>query len=205
MRGRWGTGLLGAFGHGAVESSSDAAPSTAGDSPGATDAPEPLVNLSVSTYPQLFLDNPTRSVPRGVVAPGPSFFLPIEVNGRLGPIRFDGEVGYNFGNRNVPQSWGRGLLIGHEFSDSTEVYLELYDQQDANRIHTVQGVGEFETGETKQRQTTLGIGGRQALNKAKTRNLLLMAGRSFQTVTVDNSQPSWIAYVGVQVLLGPKE
>jgi len=69
----------------------------------------------------------------------------------------------------------------------------------------VQGVGTFETGGPKQRETTLGIGGRQALNKAKTRNLLLMFGRSFQTVTVNSSQPSWIAYVGVQVLLGPKE
>jgi hypothetical protein len=205
MHGRWGTGLLSAFGQGHVEPSSDAAPSTAGDSAGAADAPEALVNLSISTYPQLFLDNPTRSVPRGVVAPGPSFFLPIEVNARLGPIRFDGEVGYNFGNRNVPQSWGRGLLVGHEFSDSTEAYLEIYDEQDANRIHTVQGVGDFQTGEAKDRETTLGIGGRQALNKAKTSNLLLMFGRSFQTVTADNSQPSWIAYVGVQVLLGPSE
>jgi hypothetical protein len=205
MHDRWGTGLLGAFGHRAVEPSSDAAPSTAGDSPGAADAPEALVNLSISTYPQLFLDNPTRSVPRGIVAPGPSFYLPIEVNARVGPLRLDGEVGYNFGNRNLPQIWGRGLLVGHEFSDSTEAYLELYDEQDANRIHTVQGVGNFETGGPKQRETTLGIGGRQALNKAKTRNLLLMFGRSFQTVTVNSSQPSWIAYVGVQVLLGPKE
>ena len=32
-----------------------------------------------------------------------------------------------------------------------------------------------------------------------------MAGRSFQTITNTNSQPSWIAYVGVQVLLGPAE
>jgi len=32
-----------------------------------------------------------------------------------------------------------------------------------------------------------------------------MAGRSFQTITASNSQPSWIAYVGVQLLLGPAE
>ena len=42
------------------------------------------------------------------------------------------------------------------------------------------------------------------MNKANTLNLLLMGGRSFQTVSVNNSQPSWIAYVGFQVLLGPK-
>jgi hypothetical protein len=203
MKNRFGTGLLGAFGHHTVGQVQPAEAS--GDSPGADDAGEPVVNLSISTYPQLFLDNPTRSVPRGLVAPGPSFFLPLEVNARVGPIRFDGEVGYNFGNHAVPQSWGRGLLIGHEFSDRTEAYLELYDQQDANRIPPGQGVGQFATGIPKQRETTLGLGGRQALNKNKTLNLLLMGGRSFQSASGSNNQPSWIAYVGLQVLLGPKQ
>ena len=200
LKDRFGTGLLSVFRH--IPEKEPA--SASGDSPGAADSPEQLVNLSVSTYPQLFLDNPTRSVPRGLVAPGPSFFLPIEINARVGPIRLDGEVGYNFGNHAVPQSWGRGLLLGHEFSDSTEAYVEIYDQQDANRIPAGQGAGQFATGLPKQRETTLGLGGRQALNKDKTMNLLLMGGRSFQTISVENTQPSWIAYVGLQVLLGPK-
>jgi hypothetical protein len=200
---RFGTGLLGVFGHSHGGETQPAEAS--GDSPGAEDSPEQLVNLSISTYPQLFLDNPTRAVPRGLVASGPNFYLPIEVNGRIGPVRFDGEVGYSFGNRAVPQSWGRGLLLGHEFGDRTEAYVEFYDAQDANRIRAGQGTGQFATGESKQRQITLGLGGRQALNKAKTLNLLLMAGRSIQKVTADNSQPSWITYVGLQVLLGPKE
>jgi hypothetical protein len=197
---RFGTGLLGLFRHAAPVEPAAAS----GDSPGAAEAPEQVLNLSVGTYPQLFLDNPTRSVPRGVVAPGPSFYLPLEVNGRIGPLRFDGEVGYNFGNHAVPQSWGRGLVLGHEFSERTEAYLEIYDQQDANRVGSGQGVGQFATGVPKQRQTTLGIGGRQAMNKSNTLNLLLMGGRSIQTVSVNNSQPSWIAYVGFQLLLGPK-
>ena len=196
---RFGTGLLTAFKHQTPEP-----PAASGDSPGAADSPEQLVNLSISTYPQLFLDNPTRAVPRGLVAPGPNLFLPLEINARIGPIRLDGEVGYNFGKHALPQSWNRGLLIGHEFSDSTEVYLELYDQQDATRIPPGQGIGQFATGYPKQRETTLGLGGRQALNQNKTLNLLLMGGRSFQTISADNSQPSWIAYVGLQVLLGPK-
>jgi len=199
---RFGTGLLSVFGAGSHTATEPAAAS--GDAPGAVDAPEQVVNLSIGTYPQLFLDNPTRAVPRGLVSSGPQFYLPIEVNWRLGPLRFDGEVGYNFGNHAVPQSWGRGLLMGHEFSDSTEAYLEFYDQQDANRVHAGQGTGQFATGAPKQRQVTLGIGGRQAMNKAKTLNLLLMAGRAIQAVSVNNSQPSWIAYVGFQVLLGPK-
>jgi hypothetical protein len=201
FRGRFGTGLLSVFGHTAPEEPAAAS----GDSPGAVDSPEQKVSFSVGTYPQLFLDNPTRAVPRGLVAPGPNFYLPIEVNGRIGPIRYDAELGYNFGNHALPQSWGRGLIVGHEFSDSTEAYVEFYDAQDANRIRAGQGVGQFATGETKQRQITLGAGGRQALNKAKTLNLLLMGGRSLQKITADNSQPSWIAYVGFQVLLGPKE
>jgi hypothetical protein len=93
--------------------------------------------------------------------------------------------------------------VGHEFSDRTETYLEIYDVQDANRIAPGQGVGVFATGYPKQRESTIGLGGRQALNHAKTLNLLLMGGRSFQTITVLNGQPSWIAYVGFQVLLGP--
>jgi hypothetical protein len=159
---------------------------------------EPEVNFSVSTYPQLSLNNPTRSVPRGVVEGGPDFLLPLEVNGRIGPMRLDGEVGYHFGNAKLEQTWIRGLLVGHEFGKRTEAYVELYDEQDASRV-----TGPGRT--PKQRETTLGLGGRRSLNTAKTLNLLLMGGRSVQSVAIGNSQPSWIAYVGLQVLLGPKE
>ena len=31
-----------------------------------------------------------------------------------------------------------------------------------------------------------------------------MAGRAIQAVTRQNSEPDWIAYLGVQLLLGPK-
>jgi hypothetical protein len=197
---RFGTGLMAVL-HPAPQ----ATPASAsGDSPGAADAPEQIVNISFGTYPQLYLNNPSSAVRRGLVASGPNFFLPVEVNGRLGPMRFDGEIGYNFGNHSLPQSWGRGLILGHKFSDRTEAYAELYDQQDANRIGPGQGVGQFATGVPKQRETTLGLGGRQALNKAKTLNLLLMGGRSFQAISAANNQPSWIAYIGLQVLLGPQ-
>ena len=201
VKDRFGTGLLAVFGHHAEVEPAAAS----GDAPGAVDSPEQKVSLSISTYPQLFLDNPTRAVPRGLVAPGPHFYLPIEINGRIGPLRYDAEVGYDFGNRELPQSWGRGLILGHEFSDATEAYVEIYDAQDANRVAAGQGVGAFATGETKQREVTLGVGGRQAMNRAKTLNLLLMGGRAIQKVTADNSEPSWIAYVGFQVLLGPKD
>lgn len=199
-KGTFGTGLLALFKH--KDETAPAADS--GDSPEG-DAEEAKTNLSFGTYPQLFLDNPTSAVSRGLVAPGPNFYLPVEISGRLGWLRFNFDAGYNFGNRILPQSWNRGGILGHEFSDSTEAYLEIYDLQDANRTAPGRGVGNFASGDRKQRETTIGLGGRQSINKAKTLNLLLMGGRSWQKVTADNSQPSWIAYVGLQVLLGPKE
>jgi hypothetical protein len=180
-----------------AKSAANAAPSS--------DSAERVVDFSVGTYPQLFLNNPTSAVSRGVVASGPNFLLPLEANARIGPIRLDGEVGYTFGNHALPQSWIRGLLVGHEFTDRTEAYLEIYDEQDANRLPPGFGVGQFATGGPKQREATLGLGGRQALNKRKNLVLLLMGGRSFQTISVSNTQPSWIAYAGLQVLLGPRE
>ncbi len=155
------------------------------------DAPEP--NFSVSTYPQLSLNNPTRAVPRQVVAAGPQFLLPLEVNARLGPIRVDGEVGYWFTNRHVPQAWIRGMILGHEFTPATELYLEVYDQQDANRID----------GQAKEREATLGAGGRHALNRRKSLLALFMAGRSFQGVSSTSVQPTWLAYFGIQMLFSP--
>ena len=151
-------------------------------------------NFSISTYPQLSLNNPTSSVERGVVTTGPQFLLPIEANARIGPIRIDGEVGYWFTNRKVPQSWIRGMIVGYEFTRRTEAYAEIYDQQDATRVD----------GEAKGRQATLGIGGRHALNRKHTILLLLMGGRSFQKIAPGNAEPSWIAYVGMQFLLSPE-
>lgn len=152
-------------------------------------------NFSLSTYPQLSLNNPTSSVERDVVPTGPQFLLPLEANARIGPIRIDGEVGYWFTNRNVPQSWIRGMIIGDEFTSRTEAYVEIYDQQDATRVD----------GAPKGRQATVGLGGRHAMDRRHSVLLLLMGGRSFQKVALGNVQPSWIAYVGVQFLLGPRE
>jgi hypothetical protein len=162
---------------------------------GAEEDDEREVNFSLSTYPQLSLDNPTSAVRRGVVQyRGPQFLLPLEANARIGWLRLDGEAGYWFGNRDAPDQWIRGIIAGHEFTEKTELYGEIYDAQDANRIDN----------QPKQREATLGLGGRHALNESNALNLLFMAGRSFQTVTRANSQPSWIAYIGVQLLLGQK-
>lgn len=164
-------------------------------------SPDPTIRFGVSTYPQLTLSNPTRSVARGVVSAGPDLLLPLEVNGRIGTIRVDGEIGYHFGNRTLAQSWIRGLVVGHEFTERLEVYAELYDQQDANRINTTDGAGQAYK-PSKQRQATIDLGGRYGLNRDKSLILLLMGGGSFQKPSSTNSQPSWIAYAGIQFQFG---
>lgn len=166
---------------------------------------DPTINFGMSLYPQLTLSNPTRSVERDVVSAGPDLLLPLEVNGRLGAFRIDGEIGYHFGNANQPESWIRGLIIGREFTERFEAYAEVYDQQDANRVYSVTDDGVSRIRLPKQRQATVGVGGRFGLNREKNVILLMMGGRSFQTPSSTNSQPSWIAYLGIQFQVGRRD
>jgi hypothetical protein len=150
---------------------------------------------SLGTYPQAWFNNPTSSVRRGIVAPGPQYYLPIEATAQFGPLALNGEVGRWIGNKHQPSQWGRGLIAGHEFNDRTEIYAEIYDLQDANRVDN----------KPKQRELTLDAGGRQTLDRNGHVRLLFMGGRAIQRVTRTNGEPSWIAYLGIQLLLGPKE
>jgi hypothetical protein len=153
------------------------------------------MDFSLGTYPQASINNPTSAVRRGIVENGPQYYLPVEFTARLGPVGFDGEVGRWFGNKLVPSRWGRGLIAGHEFSERLELYGEIYDLQDANRIGIT----------PKQRALTLDLGGRKTLDRGGHLRLLFMGGRGIQAVTRQNSEPNWIAYVGVQILLGPRQ
>jgi hypothetical protein len=153
------------------------------------------MTFALGTYPQVSVNNPTSSVRRGVVDPGPQYYLPLEFMAKLGPLGVNGEVGRWIGNRHVPDRWARGLIVGHQFSERLELYGEIYDQQDANRMGT----------EPKKRELTLDFGGRQALSRSGHLRLLFMGGRSLQAVSRQNSEPNWIAYLGLQIQLGPKE
>ena len=151
--------------------------------------------FSLGTYPQASINNPTSAVRRGIVENGPQYYLPLEFTAKWGPLNFNGEVGRWFGNHLVPSRWGRGLIAGHEFTDRFELYTELYDLQDINQIGTA----------PKQRSLTLDLGGRQTLDRNGHIRLLFMGGHAIQAVTRRNSEPNWIAYLGVQFLLGPKD
>ncbi len=156
---------------------------------------EANMNFSLGTYPQVYINNPTSAVRRGLVETGPEYYLPLEATYKLGPINLNGEVGHWFGNRHVPSRWGRGLIAGREFSERFELYSEIYDLQDANRVDSA----------PKLRSLTADAGGRLSLDHSNHLRLLFMGGRAIQTVSRQNSEPGWIAYLGVQILLGPKE
>ena len=147
------------------------------------------VHFSLSTYPQLLLNNPTRSVARGIVEPAPQLLLPVEAAFKIRWIRVSAETGYWFTSKNVPNSWIRGIVAGHEFRKDTELYLELYDQQE---VRAASG--------TDLRQTTLGVGGRLPIVRGQWLRLIGMAGHGLVSPTLTNGQPTWIAYVGLQSL-----
>jgi hypothetical protein len=153
------------------------------------------MNFSLGTYPQVLINNPTSAVQHGIVEPGPQYYLPAELTAKLGPVDINGEVGRWIGNHNAPDRWGRGLIAGHEFNERLELYGEIYDLQDISRMNK----------EPKQRALTLDIGGRQTIDHAGHLRLLFLGGRSIQSVTRQNSEPNWIAYIGVQFLFGPKK
>ena len=151
------------------------------------DAPK----FAVSTYPQLVLNNPTRSKSRGIVEPGPQLLFPIEAEAKIGPIRICLETGRWF-RHDTPDMWVHGLMLGRQFSRKTEVYLELYNQRAA--IHP--------DDRDIDNELTLGVGTRRPVNRAGSVRFLGMAGRSLRLATEANGQPSWIAYVGLQFRVG---
>jgi hypothetical protein len=153
------------------------------------------MTFSLGFYPQASINNPTSSVRRGIVEAAPQYYLPMEMTTKVGPISFDGEVGRWIGNANEPDQWGRGLIAGREFNEAFELYGEIYDLQAIDRVGS----------QPKQRSFTLDVGGRRSFDRANHIRLLFMGGRALQKVTAANGEPSWIAYLGVQFLLGPKE
>ena len=80
-------------------------------------------------------------------------------------------------------------MLGRKFSRKTERYAELYSQHSARRPAN---------GNTEN-ELTLAIGTRRPITRSGGLRLLAMAGRSAHRATLANGEPSWIAYIGLQV------
>jgi len=140
--------------------------------------------LSVSVFPQAFLNNPDDAVRRGITAASQSFELPVEFSKKFGPVDVDYELGYQFVHKG-PDGWLTGLVVGHEFTEKLEMDMEFYAQ------------GTFHPSES---QPTIDFGARYKIHRPVI--LLLMAGRGLEPTT--GIQPYFIGYFGVQLLLPPK-
>jgi Putative MetA-pathway of phenol degradation len=137
--------------------------------------------LSISTFPQLFLNNPNASVRRGITPPSHGFLLPLEISKKFGPVEVDYELGYQF-VRKGPDAWLTGLVVGHSFTSKLEMDVELYAPGSVHPFAT---------------QSTVGVGGRYRVHSPVV--LLFMAGRSLEDS--GPSYPNFVGYFGLQFLL----
>jgi len=140
--------------------------------------------LSVSVFPQFFLNNPNDAVHRGITPPSDTFLLPFEFSKKLGPVDVDFELGYQFVHKG-PDGWITGLVIGHDFTPKLEGDMELYAQ------------GTFHPTEN---QPTIDFGARYKIRPSLI--LLLMAGRSLEPTR--SNQSYFLGYFGMQFLLSSK-
>jgi hypothetical protein len=140
--------------------------------------------LSVSVFPQLFLNNPNDAVRRGITPESEAFLLPFEFSKKFGPVDVDYEIGYQFVHKG-PDGWLTGLVVGHEFTEKLEADVEFYNQ------------GTFHP---SFNQPTFDVGARYKIRPSLI--LLLMAGRSFEAAS--SNQSYFQGYFGMQFLLSSK-
>lgn len=139
--------------------------------------------LDMSVYPQLQVENSTGSVARGIADPGPNLFLPLEVGRDFGKSKLVGEIGYQY-FRAQENEWVVGLLGALEVSDALELLAEVRSFGEKLLNHS---------------DVVVNLGLRRALN-SKVR-LLASAGTG---LTNGPDTPTFIAYLGIQLVLGGK-
>jgi hypothetical protein len=140
--------------------------------------------LSISVFPQFFLNNPNDAVRRGITSTSDAFELPFEFSKKFGPVDVNYEIGYQFVHKG-PDGWLTGLVVGHDFTPKLEMDAEFYSQ---NTFHPPGS------------QPTMGLGGRYKIHSPVI--LLFMAGRSLEPARP--SQSYFVGYFGIQLLLPPR-
>lgn len=137
--------------------------------------------LSISIFPQGYLNNPNHAVARGITPPYSSFEMPIEFSKKVGPVHADFEMGYELVHKGA-NGFITGLVVGRDITKKLELDAEFYSQ------------GPFRA---SQVQPTFDFGGRYKLHYPIV--LLFMAGRSFEPTRPN--QTYFLGYFGIQLLL----
>jgi opacity protein-like surface antigen len=141
-------------------------------------------HLQISVFPQLEFNNPDRSLQRGLVAYGTRFYLPVEIEKKVGPFEVNPEVGYYFSNR-AGSEWEAGVVVGNEVSKRLELDGELYSTANTNGLN---------------HWNSYDAGARYKLSEHFI--VLIMAGSSFNRPS--SSQPQFFGYGGMQFLFSMK-
>ncbi len=141
-------------------------------------------HLSVSMFPQFFLNNPNDAVRRGITPASQTFELPFEFSDKVGPLDVDFELGYDVVHKG-PNGWIGGLVVGRDITHKLELDAELYNE------------GTFHP---SQNQPSIDFGGRYKIHSPII--FLFMAGRSLRPSS--SNQTYFLGYFGVQFLLPPK-
>jgi hypothetical protein len=136
--------------------------------------------FNVSTYPQMSFNVPG---PQRLVDSGMQLLLPVEISKSFGKFSADLEAGCTF-----KQNAGNELLFGLAFGYEATKRLELLGE-----LHSVPTVS-FSANES-----VFQLGGRHKLSEHYV--LLFAAGRGIPGSTAN--EPGFIAYAGLQILLGP--
>ncbi len=137
--------------------------------------------LSISIFPQGYINNPNHAVARGITPPYSSFEMPIEFSKKVGPVDVNLELGYEFVHKG-PNAFITGLVVGKDITKKLELDAEFYSQ------------GPFHAPDV---QPTFDFGGRYKLHNPII--LLFMAGRSFEPTRPN--QTYFLGYFGIQILL----
>ena len=137
--------------------------------------------LSISVFPQFFVNNPNDSVRRGLTPAAQSFLMPMEFSRPFGPVDVNLELGYQFFHK-APNGWLTGLVVGHKFGKRFEADAEFFS------------TGTFHP---RDSEPSFDVGARYKLHNPVI--LLLMAGRSLEHE--GSTQQYFVGYFGVQILL----
>jgi hypothetical protein len=135
--------------------------------------------VTMSTYPQVGFNNPTRSARRGLVERGAELFLPIEIAREFGEFGVNVELGCDI-HQSTPDLWDAGLAIGRNVSDRVEALAEIHEE----------GLSGF-----RDSVGIVNLGLRWRV--APERTLLLSVGKGIHGPSTD--RPSFVAYVGMQL------
>ncbi len=135
--------------------------------------------FSMSAYPQVEFRTSASSVRKGLIEGGAELRVPVEVSREFGRFAIDGEFGYQIVQRTKDE-----LIYGFAVARKVNKRLELLGE-----VH-----GESPR-DLSENEIIFNVGGRDALTKRYT--LLFSSGRSLHHSSTE--QPSWIAYVGLQL------